>query len=136
MSTYVAEVPGEGGTGGVRVDAAGVLTPWEAATLAREVMAAAERTGPWKTCRYCPAPLLWAKTERGSGMPLDLGDHPGGNMAARTDGGQVVVRSCPPGRELHPGERRVMTHYATCVGADKARKPKPGRKRGVSAPRS
>jgi len=139
VTAFVAEVPGGGnGTGGVRVDATGVLTPWEAATYARDVMAAAERTGPWKTCRYCPAPLLWAKTERGAGMPLDLGDHPAGNMAAHTEAGLVVVRSITASRPIADGERRVMSHYATCPGADKARadaaKRKAG-KAGASSPR-
>jgi len=110
------------GQGTVQVDVVAGLSPWDAASLAREVLAAATVTGSWKPCKYCPAPLVWAWTENNARMPLDIGDHPAGNMAARTENGKTIVRSLTRSSpDLRDGEHRVMSHYSTCIGAAKAR---------------
>lgn len=100
----------------------GHLTPWDAASIARALMDAARQAGTWRACESCKAPVVWARTEAGQRMILDIGDHPGGNMAAKVEEGQLRVRACKPADPLHEGERRVMPHWATCPKADQHRR--------------
>jgi hypothetical protein len=101
--------------GKVRVDAGGLLSPWDAATLARQLMAAATTAGTWKPCQFCGAPMVWGKTQRGAGMPLSIGAYPAGNVAAWHHGGTLWVRGCGLNSPLKPGEFRVLTHFADCL---------------------
>jgi hypothetical protein len=111
----------------------GSLSPWDAASYARDLMnaaytaarAAAEHGSPgWKKCRFCPTPILWAKTESGASFPLIPGATPDGNMAVRFEGDQVRVRKLKDGEQPGPGEQRGTSHFADCPGADQARKPR------------
>lgn len=104
------------------------MTPWDAASLARDLNIAAQlAAGPtWRPCQYCPAPMVMATTDLGRPMPLDPGDHPAGNLAVRYEAGKLKVRGVPPGKDLEPGEHRAMSHFATCPKSDLARRPKPG----------
>lgn len=49
-------------------------------------------------CRFCPAFVVWARTERGSLVPLDV------------DGSEV----------LDDGRFSLVSHWATCTGAKRA----------------
>jgi hypothetical protein len=108
ITTYAAETLGA---------ANGMLTAWDAATFARQLLASAVAVVPppgWKPCKWCQAPIVWALTQAGSGMPFDPGDHPQGEFAARWDEHGMHVRKCRLREPLNPGERRVMTHFGTC----------------------
>jgi hypothetical protein len=64
-------------------------------------------------CRSCGAPIIWAKTARGSPIPLDASPGPQPNLAPNADGAMVVV---PPGSGQH------TSHFATCPNAAAHRK--------------
>lgn len=67
-------------------------------------------------CRSCDAPILWAKTERGKSMPLDLRPSGDGNMYLNRAG------VCRP-RRIDDDESRVyMPHWKTCPQADSWRR--------------
>jgi hypothetical protein len=111
---------------------AAAITPWDAASLARVLLAKALEAGEWAPCKLCHAPMLWAVTESGAGIPLDIGDDPAGNLAARQENGKVRVRSRTGTGVLGTNERPVMSHFTTCPKADEARRPRgvrPGGKR-------
>jgi hypothetical protein len=110
---------------GVDVPGVGEVSPWDAATLAILLMAQAHQAAGWRTCDYCPAPIVMAVTEQGRVMPVNPGTDPRGNLAARTDGSKFRVRGVPVGRDIGQGERRVMSHFATCPGASAARRSRP-----------
>jgi hypothetical protein len=102
------------------------LTPWGAATLGRALLAKAEQAGGWAECRYCGAPMLWVKTEKGGTMPLDIGDTPGpvaatGGLVATGYGRDMVVRWTRKDDPIRAGEHPVTTHFASCPRADEAR---------------
>jgi len=64
-------------------------------------------------CRSCGAPIEWAITVNGRRIPLDLGEHEGGNLEVRAG---VAYNLLPP----PPRARRA--HFATCPNADRHRK--------------
>jgi hypothetical protein len=101
------------------------LSPWDAASLARQILAAADDAGDWEPCRGCGAPILFALTQREARMPLNIGDDPKGNLAAWRYEGRLYVRGCPPDKPLKPGEFRVSSHFWTCPKSAQFRKPRP-----------
>lgn len=105
------------------------LSAWAAMSLARELAAEAQAAATdWVPCESCGTPMVFAVTEAGKRMPLEVGDHLLGNQAARWDAGTLRVRSITQARPgLEEGEHRVMSHYATCVKADRWRRPGPSR---------
>jgi hypothetical protein len=111
----------------VDVPGVGDLSPWDAATLANLLMAQAHTAAGWRTCQYCPAPLIMATTEQGKPMPVNPGTDPRGNLALSWRDGRTRVRGVPLDRPLAEGERRVMSHFASCPGSQQARKPRPPR---------
>lgn len=102
-----------------------VLSAWEAATLGRALLEIAGTFGRFKPCEGCGVAVLWARTEKGHPQPVDIGDHPRGNMAVRFVAGQCRVRTLSKAApELREGEHRVMPHHASCPRADQFRKTK------------
>lgn len=76
------------------------------------------------SCSSCHAPIIWAKTQKGKPMPLDAEPSEKGNIVL-TDGVAVYLTKealahVPPA----PGERRYVSHFATCVDAAKFRRPR------------
>lgn len=68
-------------------------------------------------CRSCGAPILWATTQQGRAIPLDLEPAAGGNV--EFTGVLDVVRVLAAGTDatLFAGTRR-FPHFATCPQAD------------------
>lgn len=65
------------------------------------------------TCRSCHAPILWAITDNGRRMPVDVG---------QVDGGNVLLTQGPDGGHLATvikadGRRAWTSHFATCPQA-------------------
>ncbi len=77
------------------------------------------------TCRTCRAPVLWATTEHGRKMPLDLepytGPEPGGLFILR---GELAVAVTAAAFDDEPLYR---SHFATCPQADQHRRPREAR---------
>lgn len=73
--------------------------------------------GRHTSCRRCLAAIVWAVTDAGKRMPLDVRiDHTGlGNVAVRQDAtGRLNARVLADGQEPYGYERRAMPHFATC----------------------
>jgi hypothetical protein len=80
-----------------------------------------------KMCSSCAAPIIWAETKRGSRIPIDAQPVDGGDLVLRRQRGDeallalhaaVNVESFDP----RPGERRYVSHFATCPDADQHRR--------------
>ena len=71
-------------------------------------------------CRSCQITVDWATLPDGKTIPIDrssAGD-PTGNLAVRrTDTGTLEVRYLKGGEEPEPGEKRGISHFATCPQA-------------------
>lgn len=72
--------------------------------------------GPTR-CRYCGAPILWARTAKGRRIPLAAVPVAGGNLDLDPAAGQVAYVAGPVSTEV-----RYVSHFATCPSAGKARK--------------
>jgi hypothetical protein len=71
-------------------------------------------------CKSCGAPILWARSDRGSLMPLDRSPHPDGNLElVQVDGVGQVARVVVPDPTL--GHRR-LSHFVTCPNAPEHRR--------------
>jgi hypothetical protein len=85
------------------------------------------------SCKSCLAEIEWAVTEAGKAMPVDVGEAPGGNLAVGYPSGRsrgaFRVRVLVGCEEPQPGERRTVSHYATCPHSAewRARKKEAGR---------
>ena len=79
-------------------------------------------------CRACGAPVLWAETMEGKRMPIDPWDDPNGNLAVRSALGVLYARLCKPDHPLLAGERRKVSHFATCPQGDSMRRRRPVRR--------
>ena len=89
--------------------------------------------GP-STCADCAAPIVWAVTDRGERMPIDLEPRPGG-------GWELFAEYFPDGEPVEPGVHRARPrpderpasspawwpHWATC-----SRRRRPPRRRGAA----
>lgn len=70
------------------------------------------------TCRSCSSPISWATLPDGKLMPLDAKSVPDGNIAAhRDERGDLQARVLKDGDELVEGERRGVSHFASCPNA-------------------
>jgi hypothetical protein len=72
-------------------------------------------------CRSCGAEVIWAKTEAGRPMPVDVEPDPAGNLHLWLDGNHeyrcaVIVESWPDYRP------RFRPHFATCPDAQSWRR--------------
>lgn len=75
------------------------------------------------TCRSCAAPIWWAITPKGRGMPLDPpGTHPEPNLAAWRDAAGILRASTTPPDGLTVTV--TTSHFATCPHADEHRRPR------------
>lgn len=72
-------------------------------------------------CSTCGAPVLWAKTSKGKPIPLDLEPRVDGNIVLERG---VALVLGPLERLQRGAETRYVSHFATCVDADKFRRPK------------
>ncbi len=100
-----------------------LMTPWEAMTLATALRAAAAAHPGFIPCTSCGAPMIFGSTTANKrNMPLDPGDHPGGNLVAWWHDDRLWVRGHKPGEVLAAGEHRVVSHYATCTKPDAHRR--------------
>jgi hypothetical protein len=72
------------------------------------------------SCRSCQAPIMWATTERGKSIPLDLepyrGDSPAGLFVLR---GRTAIAVTP---EAFPDEPVYRSHFSTCPHAAEHRR--------------
>ena len=101
------------------------LTGWQAHTVATALRLAAADTTTWQACRSCQAPIVWGSTANAKrSMPLDPGDHPGGNLVAWWHDDRLWVRGRKPDEQpdAAKGEHLVVSHFATCPQADQHRK--------------
>lgn len=66
-------------------------------------------------CRTCGAEIAWATTPAGSLIPLDAQPHPTGNLAVhRNARGDLIARPLKAEDEPDAGEKRGISHFATC----------------------
>lgn len=77
------------------------------------------------SCRSCGATVDWANLPGGGPVPVDrasAGD-PKGNLAVRrTDAGTLAVRYLKGGEQPADGEKRAISHFASCPQAAAWRK--------------
>lgn len=74
------------------------------------------------TCKSCRAAIIWFKTPRGKAMCVDATPHPDGNVVIR-DGLAVVLTLAELAEDPSVGQRRFMTHWATCPNSKSHKKP-------------
>lgn len=71
-------------------------------------------------CRSCQIPVDWGTLPDSKAIPIDrssAGD-PKGNLAVRrTDAGTLKVRFLKADEQPEPGEKRGISHFATCPQA-------------------
>lgn len=66
-------------------------------------------------CGRCPARIVFARTDAGKSMPLDLVPDVAGNVAVHVDGsGRVRARVVSTDLPVQPFERLHLPHFATC----------------------
>ena len=71
-------------------------------------------------CSSCHARVTWAWTEKGSRIPLDIEEVPGGNLmyVVGRPGGTPTVRYV----QSEPDVLRLRSHFASCPNAKQHRK--------------
>ena len=76
-------------------------------------------------CKYCPTEIEFIQTKTGSRVPVE-GDHiayndlqPGETIL--TDGGHTYRKKAD---KSYPNVKGRFVHFATCPGADRARRPR------------
>lgn len=68
-------------------------------------------------CRSCDAEIIWAVTDSGKNMPLDVGP------AERPSGLFTLDTTCePPHATSAAGQPVYLSHFVTCPNADAHRK--------------
>jgi hypothetical protein len=74
-------------------------------------------------CRYCPAEIMWAVTEKGHRIPLDPSPSDRGNIMLefQPDGTPIATVVRDPSKAAGP---LWIVHFAGCPGAQKARRRK------------
>ena len=81
---------------------------------------------PIHRCASCQAEIIWARTNAGKSMPLDLEPNESGTMILvlrHAEGGGVIV-GCfykKAGEPVKPGEKRRTSHFSTCPNAQQHR---------------
>lgn len=73
-------------------------------------------------CRSCKKPIVWAETEKGRKMPVDLDATPDGNIELR-DRGRNRAPLAIYVKASDDGELRFTSHFVTCPQANRWRKP-------------
>ncbi len=75
-------------------------------------------------CRSCNADILWARTERGSRMPLDAEpvDSTGRNLFVLRDKSSSEGPLAIAAWGLAHTEPHYVSHFATCPNADQHRR--------------
>lgn len=78
---------------------------------------------PIHRCAWCQAEIIWATTNNGKSIPLDLEPNESGTMILvlrHADGGgvKVVCFFKRAGEALTRGEKRRASHFSTCPNAD------------------
>lgn len=81
---------------------------------------------PYKVpCRYCPAEFIWAETENGSAMPVNIEPAADGNVYVAHIGGRPHAFVLAADQLAHArtvGTVLHLPHFATCPRAKEARK--------------
>jgi hypothetical protein len=67
-------------------------------------------------CKSCGKPILWAKTEKGSRIPLDPTPVPNGNIDFFLPSEAAVYM------KADPNVSRFVAHFVTCPDAAKHRR--------------
>ncbi len=81
-------------------------------------------------CRSCGAPIIWAKTEAGKPMPLDIQPSPSGTFTIRHADGRAWRGNLHEELQaIHKSKIKDLgpwytSHFATCPNANQHRKPK------------
>lgn len=81
-------------------------------------------------CGSCGTEIEWTVTEAGKSMPVDAGEDPEGNVIvipSRKGRGASRSRAVTGAELPMPGERRTVSHYATCPDAKEWRERGTGR---------
>ncbi|PXY21151.1 hypothetical protein [Prauserella muralis] len=79
------------------------------------------------TCKSCRAHILWATTEDGERMPVDLKPSSNGNVMIAVQGGRLmagVLGRAPAARKRLLGVLLHVAHFATCPKANQHRRGK------------
>ncbi len=72
------------------------------------------------TCRSCGREIVWAETQHGKSVPLD----PKALVFSVIQEGAKLIAVKPSGGAI--GERWMVSHFATCVDANKWSGHRPG----------
>lgn len=68
-----------------------------------------------RPCGRCPATFVFAVTEAGRSMPVDVAPDAAGNVAVHVDGsGRIRARIVSAELPVQPWERLHLPHFATC----------------------
>ena len=83
-----------------------------------------QKDWPSTRCSSCGAPIVWAVTDAGKRIPVDVATSARGNLALVsewTQGGTVLRASV-----VKPGDVPLchLSHFATCVNAALHRRPR------------
>jgi hypothetical protein len=74
-----------------------------------------------RPCGRCPASFVFAITDAGRSMPVDVEPDVAGNVAVHVDGaGRVRARVVSKDLPVQPWEKLHLPHFATCGGMAKA----------------
>lgn len=76
---------------------------------------------PTEKCKSCPAQVIWAVTERGKRMPVDVDPMPGANVLLTEQYGQLTAVVVKPHRAFGRTDLRT-SHFVTCPAADQHRR--------------
>lgn len=76
------------------------------------------------SCRSCGEPVIWAQTQHGKRMPVDAERITGGNLelAYEAPDGTSLETPWADYVRAEDGVLRHVSHFATCVDADKHRR--------------
>jgi hypothetical protein len=75
-------------------------------------------------CASCQSPIRWVTMPSGKHMPLDTTPSPDGNVCVHSDGVKAAVLTADELAQFPADLPRFKSHFATCPGAAKHRKPK------------
>lgn len=69
------------------------------------------------SCRSCGAQIGWATDIGGKPVPVDPGEREDGTLAVQEAGGKLHARYLRKDGAVTAGERRTVSHFATCPQA-------------------
>lgn len=78
---------------------------------------------PVGACRSCGEPIIWAFTENGKKIPIDLEPDELGNIQLSPGLRPTATVVSQGGRE--PGTKLHRSHFSSCPHADQHRAPRP-----------